>query len=398
MDNILSNKDITNIKIYISKKINNEDFWFTNNNLISANEVNSISRISLFNKYAKDYLDLKYPQISNDKYYKHLVLTFIDKAIVKFYFVKYNKIILKSNSSADILRQNFKDIERYPYMKNIKYVIDINRNIESCNKSTSFVKATDKQLYLMFKLISQNSFLHFDSSKKNELTIDECSEIISYLNGKKDFLDNSLIEKYFKNIYSDSLYEFLLNPTLKEKIKNMVYLFLIENDCFYVDNELISQKCANELSRIDLAHNFYKLNLDTLQSYIDNNKSKFIIDTANLIDRLIPKIYYIIYNNLYNDEVISEEDLDDFNYLNYEYTMELEYQLNNCNDSKKSSKYTASVKQIEFIYKLLEVNKFSLTLKDHRTLTSKDASKLISMLKTNKLPLEYKQKYFEEKI
>ncbi|MBP3915711.1 hypothetical protein [Clostridium sp.] len=389
-------RDLINIKIYVTKKINNASFWHNSSGeLISQEEVNYINRMSIRNEMLKDYISIRYPQYSNSNEFKHELLKIIDRAIVKLYFVKYNLEVLKTNVSSDVLRQSFKGPRFYPYMNKIKYMIDTDNNTSTNNSN----KATDKQIALLTKLVQKNKSLKFNFNLLDELTKEECGIIINYLTGKSTYIDSFVVKKYFKKIYVDSLFNFLDNQTAKDAFKEAIINFLYNYPGFFIDtDEIISQEQCNDLDRIGLAAEFLSSDLEIIKVFVNkNNRQNFMLDIAYYIDRNIPKIYYILYMSTYLDENIEFNSLDNFNTLKYSFTSKLDYKLSNYKGTDPENGLKASMKQIEYIYLLLQEKNMPLLLKDHRNLSKKDASEIIRKLKANNLLYDDKNKFFIEK-
>lgn len=396
MSKVRGNKDLINIKIYITKRINNEEFWLDSSlKLISPTEVNKIDRNALFLKYWNEYLQIKFPEFAYDEDFKNDFLIMIDKAIVKIYFVKYNIIILNNTVSQEILRQSFKGPDFYPYMKDVFYMVDA-----SVSEEKPFLnKATDKQLSLLTRLLSKNTFLKFDFNKRSELTLDECSVILNYLTGKSNSIESDIVKKYFRNLYNDSVFNFFDNLSIRESFKKSIFSFLIEYDGFFINGDLIDQESCNELNRIDIASTYIDSGNELIEEFINSkNRKNLMMDSALFIDRSIPKVYYILYCATYTNELIEEDSLHEFDHLQYPFTKNLEYKLSSYMSSNNEYNTKATVSQIGYIYKLLEMKSLPLILKDHRNLSKKDASIIINMLKANNLDMEYKESFFDEKI
>lgn len=392
----IDNKDLVNIKIYITKKINAAAFWKNpDGSLIEQNKVNDINRVSLRDKFLDEYISIKYPQYADSVDFRHELLKIIDKIIVKLYFVKYNTEVLKKNVSPGVLRQNFKGPRFYPYMSNIKYLVEDNTE----NSVTNENKATEKQIILLEKLLNRNNFLKFNYNLKDELTKDDCSIIINYLLGKSAYMDGLVLQKYFKSVYTDSLFNFLENQTVRESFKKSIVSYLLNASFFYMnEDELVTQEECNDLDRINLATDYLNTETDLIKTFLNkSNRKNFVLDAAYYIDRCIPKIYYILAMYLYEDEDVTFDSLYNFNPLKSQYTSKLIYKLSNYKHTDPDVSLKASMKQINYIYTLLNDKGLPLILKDHRNLNKRDASRIIAMLKENNLLTEYKESFFIER-
>ena len=88
---------------------------------------------------------------------------------------------------------------------------------------------------------------------------------------------------------------------------------------------------------------------------------------------------------------------EEFVTLKYSFTSKLDYKLSNYKGTDPENGLKASMKQIEYIYLLLQEKNMPLLLKDHRNLSKKDASEIIRKLKANNLLYDDKNKFFIEK-